>query len=60
MEILSALTLGKAKSTHDFAALAAAKRGLSEDDLSSIGTNFKASEDDLKSTLKQTCFLSKE
>jgi len=60
MEILSALTLGKAKSTDDFAGLAAAKRALSEEDLSDIGTTFKTSEDDMEHTLTQTCFLSKE
>jgi glucan 1,3-beta-glucosidase len=59
MQILSALTLGKAKTTDDFAALAAAKRAISEEDLSDIGTDFKESEDEMESTLKQTCFLSK-
>lgn len=57
MDILSALTLGKAKTTDEFASLAAAKKAISPEDLSSIGKDFKASEDDLESTLRQTCFL---
>lgn len=59
MEVLSALTLGKSKTTDDFAELVAAKRAISPDDLSSIGMDFKASEDDLETILRQTCFLSK-
>ena len=59
MQILSALTLGKARTTDDFTALAAAKRAISADDLSDVGTDFKASEDEMEATLKQTCFLSK-
>lgn len=59
MQILSALTLGKAKTTDDFTALAAAKRAIGADDLSDVGTDFKASEDEMEATLKQTCFLSK-
>ena len=47
MEVLSALTLGKAKTTDDFAALAAAKRAITEDDLSSIGATVKTDEDDM-------------
>ncbi|RFU28181.1 hypothetical protein B7463_g8175, partial [Scytalidium lignicola] len=57
MQILSALTLGKGKTTDDFASLAAAKRAISADDLSEIGKDFKASEDEMEATLKQTCFL---
>lgn len=56
MEILSALTLGKVKGTKDFADLAAAKRVLSNSDLSSIGPDFKAADDKLKKTLKRGCF----
>jgi len=59
MEILSALTLGKAKSTEVYAALAAAKRAITEDELSDIGTDFRASEDEMETTLTQTCFLDK-
>jgi glucan 1,3-beta-glucosidase len=56
MEILSALTLGKSRTTEDFAGLAAAKRALTSEDLSSIGTSFKAAEDKLANTLKRGCF----
>jgi glucan 1,3-beta-glucosidase len=59
MEILSAITLGKTKTTDDFADLAAAKRAISPDDLSNIGTDFKKSEDDLDISLKQSCFIGK-
>ena len=56
MEILSALTLGKLKSTEDYAALAAAKRAITEDELSDI---VRSSEDEMEATLTQTCFLDK-
>ena len=56
MEILSALTLGKAKTSDDFAGLAAAKRAISEDSLSSIGPTVKTDEDTLENTLKRGCF----
>lgn len=56
MEVLSALTLGKAKTTDDFAALAAAKRAITEDDLSSIGATVKTDEDDMGNTLERGCF----
>lgn len=56
MEILSALTLGKTSGTKDFAALAAAKRALSDSDLGSVGKDFKAAEDKLGMTLKRGCF----
>jgi hypothetical protein len=56
MDILSALTLGKAKTTEDFAGLAAAERALTDDDLTAIGTDFKADEDKLGETLIRGCF----
>jgi glucan 1,3-beta-glucosidase len=56
MDILSALTLGKAKTTEDFAGLAAAERALTDDDLTAIGTDFKADEDKLEETLIRGCF----
>jgi hypothetical protein len=56
MDILSALTLGKSKTTEDYAGLAAAEKALTDDDLSNIGTAFKADEDKLGTTLKRGCF----
>jgi hypothetical protein len=56
MEILSALTLGKSKTTEDYAGLAAAERALTDDDLTDIGAAFKSDEDKLKTTLKRGCF----
>lgn len=57
MENLSAVTLGKMKTTKDFADLAAAKRLVTADDLSSIGATFKSNEDKMEETLKHSCFL---
>lgn len=56
MEILSALTLGKSKTTEDYAGLASAERALTDNDLSDIGTAFKGDEDKLGTTLKRGCF----
>ena len=56
MEILSALTLGKSKTTEDYAGLAAAERALTDDDLTDIGAAFKSDEDKLGSTLVRGCF----
>ncbi|KFY09864.1 hypothetical protein V492_05320 [Pseudogymnoascus sp. VKM F-4246] len=57
MQILSALTLGRAKTSSDYAGLAAAKRAISSDDLSSIGATFKSSEDKMEKTIRHSCFL---
>jgi glucan 1,3-beta-glucosidase len=56
MEIPSALTLGKSKTTEDYAGLDSAERALTDDDLTAIGTDFKADEDKLGTTLKRGCF----
>ncbi|KAH8662506.1 hypothetical protein BX600DRAFT_499009 [Xylariales sp. PMI_506] len=57
MEILSALTLGKVKTSEDYAAVAAAKRAISDDNLSSIGAAFKAADDDLETTISHVCSI---
>lgn len=57
MQILAALTLGRAKTSSDYTGLAAAKRAISSDDLSSIGATFKSSEDKMEKTIKHSCFL---
>jgi len=56
MDILSAITLGKSKTTADYAGLAAAEKALTDTDLSDIGTAFKADEEKLGTTLKRGCF----
>jgi glucan 1,3-beta-glucosidase len=56
MELLSALTLGKTKTTEDFAGLAAARRAISDDDLTKIGPDVKAAEDTLTTLLTHGCF----
>jgi glucan 1,3-beta-glucosidase len=54
MGILGALTLGRSKTTNDFADLAAAKRAVSSNDLSSIGATFKGNDDKLEATIKHS------
>lgn len=57
MELLGLITAGGSRVEKDFADMAAARRAISDDDLTSIGTVFKAANDKLQNALKHNCLF---